>query len=250
MTLKLCYGTWQFDKNFKKVSKLEAEELIRLSIDNGLNSFDTALVYGKGEVEKLLSNRIDQNSFIITKIPAKTKPSLYEKEDIMHFYDIEWVDHCINSSLNNLQRKPDVFLLHNWSYHWNIDNEAISFINNLKEKGLCKKIGISLPNNYNEILDDNFLKKIDFIEAPYNIENRWIEKSISNIRKNGVYLALRSLFIQGKLLDKVHDREEYVAEEIKKAYELADMVIIGMSKKEHVIENIKLFQEMNKNDKL
>ena len=104
----------------------------------------------------------------------------------------------------------DILLIHNWHDSWNQNPEVIEWLLELKEKQLVKRIGISLPNNYQKRLNDNILYDIDVIEAPYNIENKWIEKDIEYYKKHNIEIILRSLFLQGKMLGEANNYEEYI----------------------------------------
>ena len=117
--------------------------------------------------------------------------------------DVVYILECINKSLLNLNRKKiDICLLHNWTYKWNNEPLMIDILQKIKNSGLVDKIGISLPNMFNNELSDQVLKVIDVIECPYNSENNWILNSIDKYKKYGIEIILRSLFEQGKLQDK------------------------------------------------
>lgn len=78
-TNKIFYGTWELDGKIKPISEKQAANLIRLAKENGINRFDTALAYGNGNVEKILGAQLEDNDVVLTKIPAKQKPSLNEE---------------------------------------------------------------------------------------------------------------------------------------------------------------------------
>ena len=231
-TNNLYMGTWQFNGQFKPLSEKEIINLLNFAKKSGIKKFDTALVYGLAE--KCISKIIDNESIVLTKIPAKRKPSLEEDENINENYTEEYINECINKSLTNLQRDyVDIILLHNWNYHW--DNSVISYLIELKNKGIVKKIGISLPNNYNRRLNEEILYDIDVIEAPYNKENKWIEKDIEFYKKYNIEIILRSLFLQGKSLNK--NKTNYI-KYIKEANKFNTSLVIGMTTEEQIINNI------------
>ena len=60
-------GTWQFSKGTGLVGKFWGaldddltEEIIKTSLDGGINWFDTAEVYGGGESERILAKALDR----------------------------------------------------------------------------------------------------------------------------------------------------------------------------------------------
>ena len=101
-----------------------------------------------------------------------------------------------------------------------------------------------MPNNYNRILSKKVLCKIDVIEAPYNNENKWIEKDIDIYKQYNIEIILRSIFLQGKLLKD--DSNTYV-EIIKKVLKFNTSVVIGMTTNEQIMNNVKCISEV-KND--
>lgn len=231
----LYMGTWQFNGQFKSFTEDEVVHLIKFAKDNGINKFDTALVYGSAE--KYLSKINNDNSIILTKVPAKEKPPLEEKIALSNYYTKEYIEECINKSLNNLNRDYiDIVLLHNWNYNWDNYLEVIDWLLELKEKKVIKKIGISLPNGYNRSLNPKILCNIDVIEAPYNEENKWIEKDIELYKKYNIEIILRSLFLQGKVLK--NNQNDY-NEIIKLAKGFGTSLVIGMTTEEQIINNIK-----------
>ena len=231
----LYMGTWQFNGQFKKIAEDEVIQLLKIANENGINRFDTALVYG--QAEKYISNLNNDYNIILTKIPAKEKPSLEESAILSNYYTKEYIEDCVNKSLSNLNREyVDIILLHNWNYNWDNYPELIDWLLDLKKRKLVKKVGISLPNGYNRSLSPKILCHIDVIEAPYNEDNKWIEKDIELYKKYNIEIILRSLFLQGKVLkNKQNDYKDI----IKSAKRFETSLVIGMTTEEQIINNVK-----------
>lgn len=241
----LYLGTWQFGGQFKNLRNDEIIELLNFSKKNGIYKFDTALVYGDGKVEASLSQVINKNDVVLTKIPAKKKPNLKEKCRLDDYYSKIYIIDCINKSLANLKvKKINTLLLHNWHYDWDVNDEILDWLVDLKQQEIVEKIGISLPNNYNKRLDKKVLEKIDVVEVPYNNENNWIENDIDFYKQYNIEIILRSIFLQGKILK--NNCNSYI-EIIKKVLNLNTSVVIGMTTNEQIINNIKCISEV-KND--
>ena len=98
----LYLGTWQFDGNFNNLLDDEIVNLIKYAKKIGITKFDTALVYGNGKVEKLLSKVIDESDTILTKIPARIKPVSGRNMPLINYYDEDYINCCIEKSLYNL----------------------------------------------------------------------------------------------------------------------------------------------------
>ena len=239
-TINLYLGTWQYSGDFKQLSDEQIIKLISYAKQKGIKQFDTALVYGKGKVEKLLSKIIDNSDKIVTKIPAKTKPKTGFVSELKQYYDFDYIKSCLDISLCNLKRKKiDILLLHNWVKEWNNSHELIDWLISLKKYGYADKIGISLPNGYEECLPDHILKQIDVIEAPYNPDNIWIIKDINKYKENNIEIILRSLFMQGQLLN---DNKQKYSNILNKAKSLGTSLTIGMTTETQIDNNIKILK--------
>lgn len=226
-------GTWQFSGDFKKLSEEEIKVLIEYAKEKGISNFDTALVYGNGSVEKYLSKYTTDTDKITTKIPAKKKPT-GDINSLEEYYEYDYMKSCVLKSLENLKRdQVETILLHNWHKSFNDSMELLTWLVSFKNEKLTKKIGISLPNNYNETLPDNVLKMIDVIEVPYNIENEWILKDIDTYKKYGIEIILRSLFIQGKNCEQLEKK-------LNSVKYLNTSVVIGMTSTKQIDDNIKV----------
>ena len=234
----LFYGTWELDGVLKNVSPNESIELLKYAKKNGINKFDTALAYGNGKVEKLLSQVLTSDDIILTKVPATVKPSI-DSHGVHKYYPSGYISQKFKESLHNLNRDYiDIVLLHNWSLNWN-DISPLIELSNLKQQGLIKYIGISLPNNFSKRIDAKILKIIDYIEAPYNIDNEWILQDINYYKEHNVQIILRSLFMQGML---ARNNNEIVEKTIKKAKSLGTYLVIGMTNTQQIDENIRLIK--------
>ena len=235
--VNLFYGTWELDGILKDIKEEEAIELLKYAKSHGINSFDTALVYGNGKVERMLASVIDDKDIVLTKIPAKTKPSL-DEEGIDDFYPEGYIEEKLNESLRNLNRKKiNIVLLHNFSRKWT-NLRPINDLVRLKEQGLIDKIGISIPNNYNERLSQDVVDLIDYIEVPYNVENTWILNDIDYYKENNIQIILRSLFLQGKVITD----NNYIIDTLLKVKKLNVNVTIGMTKKNQIDQNIEILR--------
>lgn len=236
---KLYMGTWQFGGDFKKYTEDEVVKLLRFAKNNGINKFDTALVYGNGFAEKCLSKVIEKDDIVLTKIPAKIKPPTNGTIDLKECYTKNYIKSCLQKSLSNLNvKKINILLLHNWNYTWDENEEIIKWLHDLKKEGLVKRVGISLPNNYNHRLSEKVVSKIDVIEAPFNENNRWIESDIEYYKKYNLEIILRSIFMQGKLLKEDKNNYFRIINEVNK---LRTSVVIGMTTEVQILENVKNF---------
>jgi len=71
-------GTWALGADWGQVKESDAVEVLEKAIENGVNFFDTADVYGDGRSEQLIGKVLkatNQKSLRCHKIWPKTKPS-------------------------------------------------------------------------------------------------------------------------------------------------------------------------------
>ena len=83
---KLCFGTMTFGdgrglfKGMGAVGQADADELVKVSMDAGINFFDTADNYQEGESEKILGQSLKnldiarQDVVIATKVYSRVGP--------------------------------------------------------------------------------------------------------------------------------------------------------------------------------
>ena len=99
LTNSLYLGTWQFSGDFKKLTEKEIISLIKYAKKNGVHLFDTALVYGIGNVEKILGRVLEPSDIILTKVPARNKPPLENPNELSEYYDYDYKDESLNELL-------------------------------------------------------------------------------------------------------------------------------------------------------
>ena len=70
-------GCWAIGSEWGNVSAEDAREVLKASLDKGINFFDTADVYGDGRSEKLVGELIKSTSekiFVATKSGRRSNP--------------------------------------------------------------------------------------------------------------------------------------------------------------------------------
>jgi len=80
MVTPIGLGTWQFSKRnnlagrfWPYLSEEESHEIVKASINNGINWFDTAELYGNGESEKTLARALQQSDVDNKEVIIATK---------------------------------------------------------------------------------------------------------------------------------------------------------------------------------
>lgn len=236
---RLYFGTWQLSGQFKDLTNTQIENLIQVALTHGIYKFDTASVYGQGNIEKILGACLPQEARVLTKIPAILKPDAQTPVD--KCYSCDSIHRGAEQSLSRLGRDfIDILLLHNWMPLWQKNATYIlETLKELKRIGIARQVGISLPNGFSHYIDDSVLEYIDVIEAPYNIHEQWIVSQLSQFKRLGKEVLLRSLFLQGKILIGGGRQAGISAMEIlTRTLKLETSVVIGMTTTDQIIQNI------------
>jgi len=200
MKKKIIIGSANFNQNYginnNNISKKEIKKLINLAKKHGINTIDTAAGYK--DSEKIIGSLKFKKLKIISKIPKI--PFGLEKNKIK-----TWIYKIVQNSLKNLRiKKLNSILLHDEKVLLSENGELVyEILKELKKENLTSKIGVSIYN-FNELSE--ILKKfeIDLAQAPFNIVNQSLINSgcMSKLKKNGVEIHVRSIFLQGVLLLK------------------------------------------------
>lgn len=233
---RLYLGTWQFGGQFKKLSFLEIENLLSFAVNSGIRRFDTAAVYGNGDVERILGQVLPKDSIIVTKIPARTKPSSNDAP-IKEYYSKDGIFQGVEKSLERINRSSvDILLLHNWLPSWTSEAiEVLEALSELKTKKMARQVGISLPNGFCYHVADIVLDYLDVIEVPFNPQEKWILSQLPELIHLEKEILLRSLFCQGKILENQNTADLF----LHKALEFGTSVVVGMTTENQIIENIR-----------
>ena len=198
MNNRLALGTVQFGQAYGvanqigKVSRQEVEAMLRLAATNGLNTLDTAISYG--DCEKTLGKVGVQRFMVVTKLPEVPKGCT----DVSF-----WVHDQVVASLARLGVSSLYgLLLHRPAQLLGSQGKNLyRSLQEIKEKGLARNIGISLynPGDLEEI-SKNF--RFDLIQAPFSIVDRRLQKTgwLKKMKDKGVEVHTRSAFLQGLLL--------------------------------------------------
>ena len=269
MTLrsKLSLGTVQFGLDYGVTNKngqvtiSQARDILDCAKQNNIKTLDTASLYGNSE--KVLGGIGVDDYQIITK-------TTFLKDD---------VDEVINNfykSLENLNRtQVEGLLIHNIKDIENKQFEALfEKLNALKESNLVKKIGFSTYTPEQVVfLLANF--DFDLIQVPFNVfDTRLVDNGLlRELKDKGVEIHVRSVFLQGLLLDfdslgdyfsswedKFEDYQKMVKDSGFSLLEYAlnfvlnieeiDKVLVGVNNNKQLIEIVEASQKIVDNSLL
>jgi aryl-alcohol dehydrogenase-like predicted oxidoreductase len=195
-------GTWQLGGDFLPWTPEARHHLLREAWHLGIKRFDTAAVYGNGVVEEAFSHALPSEAFIVTKLPAR-RTSVAEGETAGVLYPHDWLQSQLDGCMSRLGRSHiDTVLLHNWRDTWTDPESArpLDFLLKAKSQGKIGAFGISLSDGFGGLPCDWVLEMLDAIELPVSAKEEWAIPHLDNLRKRGIEVLGRSIFLQGMLL--------------------------------------------------
>lgn len=254
---KMSLGTAQFGMDYGianesgRIGVDEAFRILEFAKESGIDYIDTAHTYG--DSESVLGEFISKNSArfkVVSKLPDIRKGGA------------SLVGKYFAETLNRLcMPKLYGYLIHRFD---NIaaDKALWPALESIREKGLAKKVGVSvyMPSELEYALDSKL--EIDIVQFPYNVFDRRFEEYLSILRERGIEVHARSIFLQGLFfLDEERIAKEFnaarhmISEMRRIAAEsdmpartlclcfallnpLIDKVIIGVDSLAHLKENI------------
>ena len=203
---KIILGTAQLGQVYginskSKVSEAEAINILNYSKSIGINSIDTAPVYGNAE--NILGNLDLSNMKVVSKLPRI-------QDNISKFED--WTRDQIYKSLRNLKLNSiDTILFHDPNILLKEEGKKIyRTLKKLKKENIISQIGISIyaPEILMEILSKF---EIDLVQAPLNpFDQRIIKpKFLKPLNERNIKIHARSIFLQGLILDETNFTYKY-----------------------------------------
>ena len=195
---RIALGTVQFGQDYGianqtgQVPQPEAEAMLHLAGSNGIDTLDTAIAYG--DCEKMLGKAGVRRFRLITKLPEAPK----ECPDVS-----PWVHEQVLASLARLGVSSMYgLLLHRPAQLIGAQGTNLyRSLQELKEKGLVQKIGLSIYNPH-DLKEISRTFHFDLIQAPFNLVDRRLEKTgwLKKLKDRGIEIHTRSAFLQGLLL--------------------------------------------------
>ena len=182
---RLGYGGMRFPKNGDEVDVEEAVKLLRKAYDMGVNYFDTAVVYHKGESEKIFGKAFeiyDRSSYYLAD-----KMSIWVCKDEQEMKDL------FERQLKTLKTDYiDFYLVHslNRNHYQKVKEfHCGEFLQEMKRQGKIKHLGFSFHDTYpvfTQILNDY---DWDFVQIQLNYldwQNQGAEQLYRELEKRNL----------------------------------------------------------------
>lgn len=182
---RLGYGGMRFPKNGDEVDVEESVKLLRKAYDMGVNYFDTAVVYHKGESEKIFGKAFeiyDRSSYYLAD-----KMSIWVCKDEQEMKDL------FERQLKTLKTDYiDFYLVHslNRNHYQKVKEfHCVEFLQEMKRQGKIKHLGFSFHDTYpvfTQILNDY---DWDFVQIQLNYldwQNQGAEQLYRELEKRNL----------------------------------------------------------------
>ena len=199
---KLVIGSANFIKKYgiesSKVKEDEIYKILDLAKKNGIYKFDTAEAY-------LKKNNIFKNTDKKFRFYTKLFPDA-------KWVSLEFCQKKIEDHLNLFDRcKIDILFFHDIKILFSKKGKKIfKNLEILKKKNFFKKIGLSIyDTDCLEYLNSKY--DFDAIQIPYNVlDNRILTSGwYSKLKNQGKEIHVRSIFLQGLLVNNLLYRNKY-----------------------------------------
>jgi aryl-alcohol dehydrogenase-like predicted oxidoreductase len=214
MVSPIGLGCWQFSKQKNMAGKfwpnledILIERIVSLSIEGGINWFDTAEIYGGGESEKSLSKALKA---------AGKKPGdvIIATKWWPMFRFASNISKTINKRISLLDPYPvDLYQVHQpWSF--SPENREMKEMAELVKRKLIKAVGVS---NFSAQKMENSWETLQKFGIPlatnqvrYNLLDRKIESNgvMDRAKKLGISIIAYSPLAQGLVTGKFHDNPQ------------------------------------------
>jgi aryl-alcohol dehydrogenase-like predicted oxidoreductase len=211
-------GCWQIGWCWGDVTERDARELLKKSLDEGINFFDTSDTYGDGRSEKFLSEIIKSTSekiYVTTKLGRRIRGTNYPKG-----YKQEPMEEFIDRSLMNLGIECiDLLQLHCPPSEIISKKETYEMMDEIVKKGKVANYGVSV-HKISDAMEAIKNPNVKSIQLVFNIfRQKPTEIFFSEAKKKNVAVIVRGPLASGLLTGEIN-RDTKFAENDHRNYNI------------------------------
>ena len=200
-------GCWAIGSEWGNVSAADAREVLKTSLDNGVNFFDTADVYGDGRSEKFVGELIKSTSekiFVATKSGRRLNPHTPEG------YNLKNIEGFIDRSLINLGVDCiDLLQLHCPPSEICPKKETYEMMDEIVKIGKIANYGVSVEK-VSEAMDAIQFSNVKSIQMIFNIfRQKPAETFFKEAAKRNVSIIARVPLASGLLTGKMNQESTF-----------------------------------------
>ena len=211
-------GCWQIGWCWGDVTEQDARELLKTSLDKGINFFDTSDTYGDGRSERFLSEIIKSTSekiHVTTKLGRRIRGTDYPKG-----YKQEPMEEFIDRSLLNLGVECiDLLQLHCPPSEIISKKETFEMMDEIVKKGKVANYGVSV-HKVSDAMEAIKNPNVKSIQMVFNIfRQKPAEAFFNEAKKKNVAIIVRGPLASGLLTGKIN-RDTKFAENDHRNYNI------------------------------
>lgn len=199
-------GCWQLGNDFGPLEDKQAQEILSVASDEGINLLDTADVYGGGISEERIGKwlkKTKEKPFVITKVGRGETlfPASYTKNKVRE---------NIQGSITRLGLEAlDLVQLHCIPPEVLRDGEIFNWLEDFQQQGLIKNFGASV-----EMIDDAIfccqVPKLATVQIIFNIfRQKAIETLLPKAAENNIGVIVRLPLASGLLSGKMAKDQKF-----------------------------------------
>lgn len=256
----LGFGCMRFPMKGTAIDEERSIAMIRSSIENGMNYFDTAYFYHNGKSETLLGNALLDGYRERVKVATKLPPFMVSK--------LDGAKKILETQLNRLKTDYiDYYLLHMLTDKAGFERMktmgVIDWMEGLKQAGVIRNIGFSFHGGKKDFEEIITAYPWDFCQIQYNYldENNQAGKSGLKLAHSlGIPVIIMEPLRGGKLVnnlpkevlqafdgyDKKRSAAEWALRWLWNQPEV-NVVLSGMSDETQIEENIRIASDAKEN---
>ncbi len=198
----ISFGAWAIGSDWGEVSESDALRALHKAVDEGVNLFDTADVYGDGRSERLLAQLKKERSerlYIPTKAGRRLDPHTADG------YTAENLSAFVERSLKNLETDSlDLLQLHCPPTEVYYRPEVFAALDDLKAAGMIQHYGVSVEK-VEEALKATEYPGVASVQIIFNIfRQRPAELFFREARAKNVGILARVPLASGLLTGKMN----------------------------------------------
>ena len=204
-------GTWAMGSDWGEQPVDESIAAIHAALECGANFIDTAAGYGDGRSEQVIAKALAQygknDVLVATKIhpvmPGEWPPSPYCL--IEERYPVDYLEKSLEQRLRNLKTDTiDLLQLHTWTRAWNANPVALEWLQQKKQEGKVRLVGISTPeHDQNAVIDLMRVGLVDTVQVIYNLfEQEPAAELLPVAEETGTGVIVRVVLDEGSLAGK------------------------------------------------
>jgi len=222
---EIGYGAWGISKaQWIGADDQESVRSLHAARDAGVNFFDTALAYGDGHSEHLISSAFGKTKDIIiaSKVPPKHRVwNVSSGVPLATVFPKDYVLECLHESLKNLDRDSvDLYQFHTWIDDWADQAEWQETVREMKRSGKTRFVGISVqshdPANVIKALDTGL---VDAVQVIYNIfDQSPDDELLPYCQKHNIGFIARVPFDEGSLTGKIRPDTKFDPSDFRNSY--------------------------------